>query len=511
MIVDEQVREDILNSSGNIMVSASAGSGKTTIMTKKILKKLNEILDHRTVAALTFTVKATQEIKRKIKHQGSYKDFVVMTNDAFIEHELIRPFLIDAFGEQYQNNFVVTYNATYKVSTFQECMSILKKENKLGGYSDNHRNFKFELAKKILEQSQAAREYFRAKYTMLFLDEYQDSDMDMHRLFMYIKNNLEIDIFIVGDSKQAIYLWRGAQRNIFNLLSNEGMQRFELLNNFRSHIEIVNYANLMHNTSQFISYEENVTNVVHCITNDALDSIAILLEIGELDKNKSITIVANVNRHAQSIANRLNEYGFNFIFIPKTPIDDSSDHSSILRAISCYILDINYSVYDVAEVLRIEQIRSVLNRIESLLKPLKEIIPLPTNTSKEEVRDSFIEILTQFNNYFDLSISDVEISLLLDALANEMYHSAFIKSDDLHKVMTVFGTKGLEFKQVISFSGYYNFNNESEKNNHYVCTTRAEEKFIMMENGNYSSKIIENATELGITDTKFLFKVIDHT
>ena len=38
-IVDEQVRKDILVASGNIIVSASAGSGKTTIMVNKILKK----------------------------------------------------------------------------------------------------------------------------------------------------------------------------------------------------------------------------------------------------------------------------------------------------------------------------------------------------------------------------------------------------------------------------------------------------------------------------------------
>ena len=45
-IIDEQVREDILIANGSIVVSASAGSGKTTIMIKKISKVLNEILDH---------------------------------------------------------------------------------------------------------------------------------------------------------------------------------------------------------------------------------------------------------------------------------------------------------------------------------------------------------------------------------------------------------------------------------------------------------------------------------
>lgn len=60
-IVDEQVRKDILAASGNIIVSASAGSGKTTIMVNKILKKMSEISDHKTVAAITFTVKVQRK------------------------------------------------------------------------------------------------------------------------------------------------------------------------------------------------------------------------------------------------------------------------------------------------------------------------------------------------------------------------------------------------------------------------------------------------------------------
>lgn len=47
---------------------------------------------------------------------------------------------------------------------------------------------------------------------MIFIDEYQDSDSMMHELFMYLNSELGIDIFIVGDVKQAIYLWRGAKR-----------------------------------------------------------------------------------------------------------------------------------------------------------------------------------------------------------------------------------------------------------------------------------------------------------
>jgi len=48
--------------------------------------------------------------------------------------------------------------------------------------------------------------------------------------------------------------------------------------------------------------------------------------------------------------------------------------------------------------------------------------------------------------------------------------------------MTVFTSKGLEFNQVISFTNYYNLLSKDERNNHYVCVTRAENQFIMIDN-----------------------------
>lgn len=512
-IVDEQVRKDILAASGNIIVSASAGSGKTTIMVNKILKKMSEISDHKTVAAITFTVKATEEIKRKSKQIGGNNKFVVMTNDSFVEYEIIRPFLIDAFGEMYNNDFVISYEDSVKSGSFDEGLNILEKSNKLGTYHNIKRNFKFELAKKVLEQSTAAQEYFKSKYTMIFLDEYQDSDTDMHNLFMYIKNVLLIDLFIVGDGKQAIYLWRGAQRNIFNQLENEGMQRFELVTNFRSHFEIVNYANLMHNASQFRDdYSKEVTHVVHCRTNDYVSSINELCESNIVDKNKNITIIANINNDAKDISDNLNAQGFNFVFIPKTPLDDGSENANVLKVIACYLLDDNYSVFDIAEVLRVEQNRTLLNKIDSLLKPLKKLVPLSSNQTKDDISISFFESITKFNNYLGMNITNDEKVLLLDSVTNKYFYPAFIKSNDLHKVMTVFGSKGLEFNQVISFANYYSFNDESKKKNHYVCVTRAEEKFVMMEGefGKYSEQIGRKLIERGIDSESTTFKLIDH-
>lgn len=513
-IVDRQVRQDILEARGSIVVSASAGSGKTTIMIDKILKKLSEITDHQTVGAITFTVKATEEIRRKAVIKGGDFSFVVMTNDSFVEYEIIRPFLRDAFGEEYTDDFVVCYDSSAKSGSFNNGMNVLKSKNKLGTYYNNKNNFKFELAIKVLANSTAAREYFKSKYAMLFLDEFQDSDTDMYNFFMYLKNELEIDLFIVGDEKQAIYLWRGAQRNIFRLLEDENIQSFELITNFRSHPEIVNYANIMHNNAQFnVEYQEEVQRIVHCKTYDPIQSFVNLCVSNEIDKSQGITIIANINKDAKEIADSLNELDFNFVFIPKTPLDDGSEYSHVLKAIACFVLDINYSIYDLVEVLRVEQRRTILTTIEKLLSPLTDIVNLEPGESKEDIQTQFFESISNFSDYLGLNISRTEYQLLLDTLTNGFYYSAFIKADDLHKVMTVFGSKGLEFKQVVSFAPYYDFSNEEKKNNHYVCVTRAEDKFIMFEgsSSNYSDEIAMCAERMGMLEVNRLYKMIDHT
>lgn len=509
-IVDAKTRKDIMDTNGSIFVTASAGSGKTTIMIQKIKKKLNEITDHKTVAALTFTVKAAGEIRERAEKIGIEKFFTIMTNDAFVEHEIIRPFISDALGKNIQKGFVITYDSKYKFRTFDKGVKMLEEKNKLGTYYNIKTNFKFELAKVVLEKSQAAREYIRSKYSMLFLDEYQDSDANMHDLFMYMKNELSIDLFIVGDEKQAIYLWRGAQKNIFNQLAHQQMINFELITNFRSHFEIVNYANLLHNTKNFVKYDNVVTHIVNCITNEPIQSILTLISEGEVDLSESITIIANRNAHAEAIAETLNQNGYPFVFIPRTPLDDSGEHSVILKAICCYALDSSYSIYDIAEVLGIEQSRTVLNQIERLLLPLQQMIPQPMNLSEQDIAEQVYNIIYTFAKYFSIEITEHEILLFIDTITDEKYYSAFRKSNDLYKVMTVFGSKGLEFNQVISFSRYYDFNNEEQKNNHYVCVTRAEEKFIMIDEGTYKDDILSKGKYQGIDDSQYIFRNIVH-
>lgn len=475
MILDEHIREEIIkNGINNIAVSASAGCGKTTILVNKIKYVMEEILNHQTVAAITFTIKATEELKERIIKLNIDKQVVFATNDSFIELEIIRPFLKDALIKQSNGDFTVSYARGHKFISFEEGIKLLEKDNILGTYFNVKKNFKFELALEILKKSEASRQYLISKYKMLFLDEYQDSDENMHNLFMYIKDKLGIFLFIVGDPKQAIYIWRGAKENIFDLL-DLSFSKFELIHNFRSHPNITNFANLIHNDSYIknncIALNEEVQIIQ---TKDFNDSIVLYLKTLLNFKSEEVVIIINFHDDAESCKNYLNENGFDFEYIPRTPIDEGLNNSFVLRCILNMIHDNFYSAYNLCLDLNID-IEGKTKIVESIIEKLQSS-KLDFDEVQREL-DKLTEIL-------DVVLSTEEVKCFYETYKNDKYKICFINSEKKHKVMTVFATKGLEFDRVIVRARDYNFSTKNTSNNHYVALTRAKKQVTIIEDRN---------------------------
>jgi superfamily I DNA/RNA helicase len=94
------------------------------------------------------------------------------------------------------------------------------------------------------------------------------------------------------------------------------------------------------------------------------------------------------------------------------------------------------------------------------------------------------------------------------SIIDDQYEMAFRITEEKHKVMTVFASKGLEFSQVISFSHYYPIYNNDKLENHYVCITRAKEKFIMFINDyNYLDNLKITASNNEIDNLSAIAKI----
>ncbi|MBI1937081.1 MAG: UvrD-helicase domain-containing protein [Ignavibacteriales bacterium] len=106
---------------------------------------------------------------------------------------------------RFGKNFLDIYSFTEKV--YQS-----KKQQK--GYLD----FEDILlhAQKILELNDV-KEYLRSKFKYIMIDEYQDTNELQYKIFMPILSYLQHgNLFVVGDEKQSIYMFRDADLRIFN-------------------------------------------------------------------------------------------------------------------------------------------------------------------------------------------------------------------------------------------------------------------------------------------------------
>ena len=65
----EDQTKAIQNEGKNIIVSAGAGSGKTAVLTERVLRKLREGVNINELLILTFTKAAAQEMKDRIRKE----------------------------------------------------------------------------------------------------------------------------------------------------------------------------------------------------------------------------------------------------------------------------------------------------------------------------------------------------------------------------------------------------------------------------------------------------------
>lgn len=497
---DEREREKILEDNESILITAGAGSGKTTILTKKIINDINNNKKHYKVAAITFTKKAAKEIKDRLSRNklGQF----IGTNDSFVEQEIIRPFIKDAFGQEYSNEFEVVYNLN-KFDTFYEGLKLIKYNNRLCTYKNNEKNFKFELAFNILLKSRVARQYLQSRYFKVYIDEYQDCDKDMHRLFMYIKDVLKIKLFIVGDPKQSIYQWRGARPNLFNdLISdiNNDFNKYELKENFRCCNDVQNYSNVIEREDMDYYKElDEVNNVIGVKV--GIDPLELL------DLNKEITILLRVAKTkykqiAKELEEELNNNGYDFVYVPRTPLDDlGTKNTSILIELAKYSKNYEYTIYDLINELPVELSTNEIKDLDKSIKILKK-----ANAREEEIESAL-------NNFFatlDIPFSGMnEIDKFKESILDEEYNNAFNGKEYKHKIMTIHSAKGLEFEQVIIYAYDFKLHWNKDKNEHYVATTRAKERLVIILNSSeYINHLNYIVDKCNLTSINKIIKIV---
>ena len=101
----------------------------------------------------------------------------------------------------------------------------------------------------LLQDNTEIRQELVKRYKYYMVDEYQDTNKLQYDLVMLLTNDLKnAKLFIVGDPKQSIYAFRGADVRVFKKtqreVTNAGGENIPLQENFRS----------LHNVIEFVNY-----------------------------------------------------------------------------------------------------------------------------------------------------------------------------------------------------------------------------------------------------------------
>ena len=470
-----QEQQTIINTSGNIVVKASAGTGKTFILTTKINRDLENNSSHKVFAAVTFTIKATQELKDRLHILSSSHQPFIGTINNFALEEVIKPFIQDAFGDRFNLENIET-NYSKKIADFTNGLEEIATNHIICSYDlkSNKNNFIFELALQIIKKSKACRLFLQSKYNHIYIDEYQDCDKSMHNFFMYLCDKLKINTFIVGDYKQSIYTWRGSNPNLFKeICEKANFTCLTLSNNYRSSIQIQNYSNILYAETCFLYKEQEINDNVIAITSNTFDWHKKVLQY--IDENKNCTILRYRRQDAEHCATLLTKNsGINFTYIVQPPISDIVNNNFwVYQIIAKYIILNNISGYDIIYGLRNPDLASRIQSttLNNLLSNIK---------SNLNERDEFHKAVESIFKEIDLISNNRDIDLLFNTVTNDNYRPYFEQSLYKNTSMTFHSSKGLEFDQVILFATDFPLNTPDSICNHYVAATRARHKLILI-------------------------------
>lgn len=474
------IQEKIVEIPGNLIVRASAGTGKTHVMVNKIAREIDDNHSHKVIAAITFTIKAAQEIKDRLS--VDIIQHFIGTNNSFVIEEIIKPFTKDVYGSDFDLDMSTDY--AEKVETYQEGVERIRTDGVLCSYNDNKKNFIFDLAQYIVENSLACRLYLQAKYFKIYIDEYQDCDKSMHKLFMYLCDELNIDTFVVGDEKQSIYIWRGAYPEAFKgIWGKPNFERIFMGDNFRSCPQIQNYSNLLcEETRELYEATENLDDIVWLTPTTTNWAAAV---VSQIDSGKKTALLRFSNDNARRGADELTAAEIEHIYIPQTPIADiTTDTAWLYSAVAKYLILEKYSAYDLISEIPVEGNES--KKTVSAVKKLLNDIVLSKGDEK-----TFCSFVSELADYLGYDTRTDHLEKLYRTISDAGFHVAFESEKYQHVAITFHSSKGLEFDQVVVFAEDYRLSDMPSIYNHYVSVTRAKSKLIIVKLNNYNANCFQ--------------------
>ncbi|HOO31945.1 MAG TPA: UvrD-helicase domain-containing protein [Thermotogota bacterium] len=125
---------------------------------------------------------------------------------------------------------------------FTEILEMYNSENKRENKYD-YDQLLFETSR-VFNSSEKVREKLEHRFKCIIVDEFQDTNEQQKQIINHLRGTDKI--VFVGDAKQSIYLFNGADVSVFNKTQEEfdECEKYELFQNYRSNKRLIEFFNL---------------------------------------------------------------------------------------------------------------------------------------------------------------------------------------------------------------------------------------------------------------------------
>jgi len=381
----------------NIIVSAGAGTGKTTVMINRIiyLKVMHSKLSFSEIALITFTNKAANQLREKVVQRlklyfyftknitylnwlQEFNQMVVGTIHSFA-YEILsqnkdvlfdrmnlpisqfnyeRRKIIEEVINEYHESYPEDFSKFKYIEQYKIVQAVEKIINQINNYSlpyeqvftldfgesddGSHRLYKYlvhestrkleefkrgnefidvhDLIKMLNELMTKDIEYY-IPYQYIFIDEFQDTDRQQTKFFSYLANYYSTNLFVVGDVKQSIYRFRGADYTAFRQLKEhtEIEQQYFLQLNYRSNQLLLEEFNDLFSTwpgkVQSFTYDKKdyllpgfIQDDMNNKDNQVVDVAKSVVQFMEMKENTDTAVLVRSNREVNELATLCEHY-----------------------------------------------------------------------------------------------------------------------------------------------------------------------------------------------------------
>lgn len=565
---DDMILEDnalvIAKGSENNLVVAGPGAGKTELLAQKAtyLLQTNTCPFPSKILAISFKRDAAYNLKERVKQRCGdelSRRFDSLTFDSFAKQ------ILDRFKQALPNEFkigneydvvlsdqvILDYyqeeDITYFNTTQSEAILKMHAEKfphinttrgesirkevwaKMLNASPSKISFKMimRLAEYIINTNPKIKQYLQQTYKYVFLDEFQDTTGIQYDLFKSCFLGGDNFFTAVGDDKQRIMTWAGAQTTVFeDFISDTGATRVPLIMNFRCAPRLVTLLN--HLTEHLLSKTDFATPSpkwrpdqgecsVWVFENPDAEIQILFKEVykwvtvdGVNPRDICILVKQQLSTYASNLITYFNENGINArdenkiqdiltqdicVFIVNTLYTIFDSKNSSAREIAFGFLSNLHTELDDHQLLKLESVLSLF--IKKCRKDYQR-----SSLNDHEIKTLISEIITfadrdrikaSFPTYSNSAVLNAYIKEVEDELIkfynNNNSNDLLVALDmlvgkDTIPVMTIHKSKGLEYHTVIFIGledgAFWTFQQQEDEDKcaFFVALSRAKERVV---------------------------------